>query len=258
MNKNEIKILDVKIHALQPEGAVQIILQWMKEERKFHYITSTNINNIIVAQEQEKYFEVMNNADLSLPDGMPILWYGRYLGFSLPKRCGIEEVMEAVFDLSNKGFSYSHFFYGNTGKVLKGLREKLLNKYPKLKIVGMYSPPFRLLSEKEDEEIINIINNAKPDFLWVSLGCPKQEVWLYEHKNKLDVVVGGGAGAVFNFMAGHSVTAPSWVRYIGLEWFLRLLSEPKRLWKRYLIKYPKIFFMVLKRYIKGGNNELEK
>lgn len=244
--------MGVNVHALQPDSALEIILGWLNNKRRFHYISSTNINNIVMAQESDKFFRVTNFADLSLPDGIPVLWYGRLIGYSLPQRCGIEELMEATFDLSNKGYDYSHFFYGNTKEVLNALKKRLLNKYPKLNISGMYSPPFRPLTPEEDKKEVEMINKSKSDFLWVSLGCPKQETWLFDHKDQLDVVVGGGAGAVFNFMSGHTVKAPKFIQYIGLEWLLRLSLEPKRLYKRYLIQYPKLIYYLLKRNSKSG------
>jgi N-acetylglucosaminyldiphosphoundecaprenol N-acetyl-beta-D-mannosaminyltransferase len=237
------KICNVKVHALQTDTAIEIISDWLVNDRRFHYLSSTNVNNVIISIESKKYREVMENADISLPDAVPFLWFGRLQGFNfLKRRCGIEEVMEAVFDLSNKNLNYSHFFYGNTPEVLKILKLKLLLKYPKLKISGMLSPPFRPLTPEEDKEHIKLINDSKSDFLWVSLGCPKQETWLYDHRKDLNVIVGGGAGAVFNFLSGNSFKAPNFIRYLGLEWFLRFLLEPKRLWRRYLVKYPKFIF----------------
>jgi N-acetylglucosaminyldiphosphoundecaprenol N-acetyl-beta-D-mannosaminyltransferase len=150
--------------------------------------------------------------------------------------------MEAVFELSNQGFAYSHFFYGNTPEVLATLEARLLERYPNLKIAGMFSPPFRPLTVEEDEDHVRMINNSGADFLWVSLGCPKQEKWLFDHRKRLNVVVGGGAGAVFNFFSGQTFKAPNWVRYMGLEWILRLAIEPKRLFRRYCIKYPVFIF----------------
>jgi N-acetylglucosaminyldiphosphoundecaprenol N-acetyl-beta-D-mannosaminyltransferase len=211
----------------------------MESERTFHYVTSTNVNNVAVAIESPEYYQVMKRADLSLPDGVPLLWYGRFKGFPLYKRCGIEELMQAVFEMSNQGSTYSHFFYGNTPEVLADMKSRLLRSYPNLNIAGMFSPPFRSLSAQEDEEHVRMINDSGADFLWVSLGCPKQERWLFDHREKLRVVVGGGAGAVFNFFSGKTLRAPSWVRFMGLEWLLRLLIEPRRLYRRYLLKYPK-------------------
>lgn len=242
----EFRICDVKVHAVQVENLLAIVQQWMDEKRTFHYVSSTNVNNVAIALESEEYFQVMERADLSIPDGVPFLWYGRWKGFPLYKRCGIEEFMEAVFELSNQGYSYSHYFYGNTPEVLANLRARLLQRYPNLKIAGMYAPPFRPLSPQEDEEDITMINESGADFLWVSLGCPKQEKWLYNHRDRLTAVVGGGAGAVFNFLSGETFKAPDWVRYMGLEWILRLAMEPKRLFRRYCIKYPIFVFRFVK------------
>ena len=241
----EFRICDVRVHAVQVENLLAIVQQWMDEKRTFHYVSSTNVNNVEIALESADYFQVMEKADLSIPDGVPFLWYGRWKGFPLYNRCGIEEFMEAVFELSNHGFSYTHFFYGNTPAVLANLKTRLLQRYPNLKIAGMYAPPFRPLSPQEDEEDVRMINDSGADFLWVSLGCPKQEKWLYDHRNRLNPVVGGGAGAVFNFLSGETLKAPDWVRYMGLEWILRLLMEPKRLFRRYCIKYPQFVFRFL-------------
>jgi exopolysaccharide biosynthesis WecB/TagA/CpsF family protein len=177
-------------------------------------------------------------------------------GFPLRKRCGIEEFMEAVFEMSNQGFAYSHFFYGNTPQVLANLNARLLERYPNLNIAGMYSPPFRLLTPEEDEEDVRMINDSGADFVWVSLGCPKQETWLYNHRNRLSAVAGGGAGAVFNFLSGETFKAPDWVRYMGLEWILRLLMEPRRLFHRYCIKYPIFMFRFLKHSLGIRNIKL--
>ncbi len=214
-------------------------------ERSFHYISSTNVNNVAIALESPGFFEVMEKADLSVPDGVPFLWYGSLKGFHLKRRCGIEELMEAIFELSDHGNTWSHFFYGNTPEVLAQLKSRLGKRYPHLKIAGMYSPPFRPPTPEEDEEHVRMINSSGADFLWVSLGCPKQEQWLYDHRDRLNVVVGGGSGAVFNFFSGETFKAPDWVRYLGLEWLLRLLLEPRRLYRRYLLKYPKFVVQFL-------------
>jgi N-acetylglucosaminyldiphosphoundecaprenol N-acetyl-beta-D-mannosaminyltransferase len=241
-----IEVLGINVHLVQPEEARDVVLSWFDGPRRFHYVSSTNINNLINAIESPLFFDVTNTAELSLPDGMPLVWYGRYLGYRMPKKCGIEEFMDEIFELSNQGHDFKHYFYGNTQEVLDDLKTELLKKYPKLNIVGMHSPPFRPLSDDEQKQDIDRINDAGADFLWVSLGCPKQEVWLYENRHKLNAVAGGGAGAVFNFMAKHTVSAPTFVKYAGLEWLLRLLCNPKRLARRYLIKYPKFFMIFFK------------
>ncbi len=236
---SEFTLCNVTVHAVQVEDAMRVVRHWIEDERCFHLVSSTNLNNLAIAVESREYCEVMKGVDLSLPDGVPLLWYGRFKGFPLYKRCGIEELMRAIFEMSNRGSTYSHFFYGNTTEVLADMRSRLLQLYPKLNIAGMLSPPFRTLSTREDDYHVRIINDSGADFLWVSLGCPKQESWLFEHRDKLHVIVGGGAGAVFNFFSGRTLEAPDWVRSIGLEWLLRLLVEPRRLYRRYLLTYPK-------------------
>lgn len=249
----EYRVCGVKLHAAQVPNLLTVVHQWMEGKRTFHYVSSTNVNNVAIALESEDYFRVMERADLSIPDGVPFLWYGRWKGFPLRRRCGIEEFMEAVFDLSNHGYSYSHYFYGNTPQVLARMKSRLLERYPNLKIAGMYSPPFRPLTPQEDEEDVRMINESGADFLWISLGCPKQERWLYDHRNRLEAVVGGGAGAVFNFLSGDTFKAPNWVRYMGLEWILRLVIEPKRLFRRYCIKYPIFVFRFIQYSFGAGN-----
>lgn len=202
-----------------------------------------------IALEDPDYFRLMEEADISLPDGVPFLWYGRSKGYSLPRRCGIDEVMEALFEASNRGAQYRHFFYGNSPEVLEDLRVRLLESYPNLQIAGMHSPPFRALTPEEDRQDVQMINDSKADFLWVSLGCPRQERWVYDHKDQLDVVVAGGAGAVFNFFSGDKMKAPGLIRYLGFEWLFRLVLEPRRLFTRYCVRYPKFAVRFVKEAI---------
>jgi N-acetylglucosaminyldiphosphoundecaprenol N-acetyl-beta-D-mannosaminyltransferase len=236
----EYRVLGVKVHAVQPEQAARVLLGWLAQEpRRFRYICSTNLHNIARAGESADYREVMEACDLSLPDGMPLLWCGNRRGFALPERCGIEEVMVALFERSNYGEDLRHFFYGNTPEVLESLRSALARRWPRLTVAGMLSPPFRPLTPEEDRADIHAIRQARPDFLWVSLGCPRQETWLCEHRDQLDGMIGGGAGAVFDFLAGQKPKAPRIIQRAGLEWLLRLASDPKRLWRRYLVLYPR-------------------
>jgi len=244
------KVLDVKIDAVQTKRAVDLLGKWIKSKETFKYIVSTNANNIIDAVESEKYKRVMKNSALSLPDSVPFLWIGQKNGFDTTERCGIQEVMEALFEQSKTGINYRHYFYGNTPKVLDKMQRNLFSKYPNLKIVGMYSPPFRPLTQEENREIVNRINSTNPDYLWVSLGCPKQEQWLYDNRNNLCPMVAGGAGAVFNFIAGETKRAPRWVQMSGLEWLYRLFLSPKKLSNRYLVKYPKFIYLFSKNELK--------
>ncbi len=244
------RVLDVKIHAVQVPRAVEVLREWLDETpRRFRYVSSTNFHNIARAKESAAYAEVMETCDLSLPDSVPLLWWGRHLGFGTRRRCGIEEVMVALFDLSEHGHDFRHYFYGNTEEVLADLRTVLARRWPKLSIAGMRSPPFRPLTPEEDRADMEAIRAARPDFLWVSLGCPRQETWLFQHRDQLGGMVGGGAGAVFDFIAGHKPRAPRIVQATGLEWLLRLASEPTRLWRRYLVLYPWTIYLLIQRWI---------
>jgi len=247
LDKIIFEIAGVKVHALQPQKARDIVLSWFQEPRRFHTISSTNVNHFVNVFDNPDFSKVVNDADLSLPDGMPLIWYGRLRGYKLPRRCGIEELMLEIFELSNQGHPFRHYFYGNTQKVLNQLKKHLLKEYPKLTICGMFSPPFRKLTEEENNRYIERINRTRPDFVWVSLGCPKQEAWLYKNRHKLNAVAGGGAGAVFNFMSQETPKAPDILRYSGFEWFFRLINNPKLAY-RYLYKYPQFF---LKLFLRG-------
>ena len=242
-----IKLLGVNVDLLQPAQVLDTVISWLNELNRFRYISSTNLNNISHACDSSRFLAATNTADLSIMDGMPLLWYGRYRGYELLEKCGAEELMYAVFELSKTGTPHRHFFYGNTPEVLERVRVELLSRYPRLDIVGMRSPPFRPLSDEEHAAELAIINAAKPHFLWVSLGCPKQELWLYANRHRLSPMVGVGIGAVLNFIAGMEPTAPTWVKYAGLEWALRLCCSPKRLYKRYLLRYPSLVAEFVRR-----------
>jgi len=248
----EFRVLGVKVHALQTRDAVRIVLSWLDERpARYRYVSSTNLHNIARAGESPAYREVMEACDLSLPDGVPLLWYGRRHGHVLRERCGIEELMVALFDLSEQGRDLRHFFYGNTPEVLADLEKALRHRWPKLTVAGMRSPPFRRLTPEEDRADIEAIRAARPDFLWVSLGCPRQETWLYEHRELLGPMIGGGAGAVFDFLAGRKLKAPRFVQNAGMEWMLRLATEPKRLWRRYLVLYPRYLMRLVHEELMG-------
>ena len=153
--------------------------------------------------------------------------------------------MQSIFEESgNKG--YKHFFYGSTQETLEKLRQSLLDLYPDLKIVGMYSPPFRPMTQEEDVEVSRRINEKKPDFVWVGLGAPKQEIWMAEHQGKISgLMVGVGAG--FDYWSGKIKRAPKWMQDHNLEWLFRLLQEPKRLFGRYFYTNIKFIWHALIR-----------
>lgn len=223
-------ILKTNINVIDMEKAVAYIDGHMKE-LSGDYICISNVHTTVMAFRDENYRKVQNGAAMALPDGKPLSIVSRMRGFRDAKRVPGPDLMPELFRLSEKR-GYSHYFYGSTQDTLDKLKEKLLGDFPELKIAGMYSPPFRELTEQEDQKIIDNINAAHADFIWVGLGAPKQEYWMAEHKGKVwGLMLGVGAG--FDFHAGTVKRAPRWMQEWCLEWLYRLLQDPKRLIKRY-------------------------
>lgn len=209
-------------------------LQYLEEnldKLRGDYICVSNVHTTVMSYRDEEYRAIQNGAAIVLPDGKPLSIVQRKRGFKSAGRVPGPDLMPRVFEISEQK-GYTHYFYGSTDETLEKLKSSLWEKYPKLKIVGMYSPPFRPLSDEEDASDIERINACSPDFIWVGLGAPKQEKWMAAHKNKVcGVMLGVGAG--FDFHAGTAKRAPKWVQELCLEWFYRMVQNPKRLIKRY-------------------------
>jgi N-acetylglucosaminyldiphosphoundecaprenol N-acetyl-beta-D-mannosaminyltransferase len=189
---------------------------------------------------------------VNCPDGMPIVWAGRKRGYELPRRVYGPDLMHDFCEATAKK-EYRHFFYGGAPGVPEELAENLVRKFPGMQIVGMYSPPFRPLTLQEDQEATRMINDARPDVLWVGLGCPKQEKWAFAHLSTLNVPVIAAVGQAFDIYANRVGQAPAWMRNNGLEWLYRLATNPRRLWKRYLV-YNSQFLLYLAAERMGFGN----
>jgi N-acetylglucosaminyldiphosphoundecaprenol N-acetyl-beta-D-mannosaminyltransferase len=224
-------IFGVKINVTDMSEAIKQIGNNIKNI-KGNYICISNVHTTVMAYEDMRFKEIQNESFMSLPDGKPLSVVSHFKGYKTAERVTGPDLMEEIFKIS-KIRGYSHFFYGSTEDTLEKMNLNLLIKYPELNIIGRYSPPFRKLSEEEDKEIIERINNLNPDFLWVGLGAPKQEVWMFEHRNIIKALM-IGVGAGFDYYAGNIKRAPMWMQRISMEWFYRLIQEPKKLWRRYL------------------------
>jgi N-acetylglucosaminyldiphosphoundecaprenol N-acetyl-beta-D-mannosaminyltransferase len=178
-----------------------------------------------------------------VPDGMPVVWIGRFRGYHLPRRVYGPELM-LRFCQETASVGYRHYLLGGAPGVPEQLAQSLEKSCPGMVIAGMYSPPFRPATVKEDAAIVEDINRAAPDVLWVGLGTPKQELWMHQHRDQLRVPVILGVGAAFDFLSFRKRQAPVWMRERGLEWMFRLLQEPLRLWKRYLVYGSEFVFLV--------------
>lgn len=213
------------------------------------YICVSNVHTTVMSYENERYRVVQNSAAMALPDGAPLSRYSRLRGFADAQRVTGPDLMTELFRVSGQK-GYRHFFYGATQQTLDDMRRALRRDYPDMAIAGMYAPPFRPLTEQEDQEVVARINDARPDFIWVGLGAPKQEEWMYGHQGRLNAVsVGVGAG--FDYVAGHIRRAPRVMQALCLEWLYRLVQDPRRLWKRYVVTNTKFLWYIMKeRFVK--------
>lgn len=195
------------------------------------YICVSNVHTTVTAYEDEEYRKVQNGGIMAIPDGGPLSSVGQKRGFKNMKRTTGPSLMGEIFKIS-AAKRYRHYFYGSTDETLKKLYAVLTETYPGIQIAGMYSPPFRPMTEEEDKEIVERINETKPDFVWVGLGAPKQEKWMAAHQGRVNgLMIGVGAG--FDYYAGNIERAPEWMQKSNLEWVYRLLQDPRRLFGRY-------------------------
>jgi exopolysaccharide biosynthesis WecB/TagA/CpsF family protein len=230
-------VLGVRIHAVEIGEVVGRMQEWIRQRDGCRSIAATDMHCIVEAQHDLSFKNILNATSLVVPDGMPLVWLGRGHGHALRTRVYGPDLLLAFCEES-AGRGYRHFFYGGGPGVAERLAESLKTRFPGLNVVGTCSPPFRSLSANEDAGMVEMIGRAQPDVLWVGLGAPKQERWMHEHKDRLRVPVLVGVGAAFDLLSGRRKQAPRWMREHGFEWLFRLLQEPRRLWRRYLVYGP--------------------
>jgi N-acetylglucosaminyldiphosphoundecaprenol N-acetyl-beta-D-mannosaminyltransferase len=240
-------VLNTRISLVNLEQAAQSIESLIAFGGK-HYICVCNVHTVMTGVDDEKFQQITNNAALAVPDGMPLVWAARLLGFDQRERVYGPDLFLTVCERSvSKG--YSHFFYGGGPGVPERLEENLSSRFPGIRIAGCYSPPFRPLTEIEDDQVVKAINASGADILWVGLGAPKQEYWMASHVGRISTPVMVGVGAAFDFHAGQVKQAPRWMQDRGLEWVFRLCVEPRRLWKRYLYNNPRFVYHLGKQVV---------
>ena len=225
------RILGVDIAAIDMQWLLKY-LEGNLERLSGDYICVSNVHTTVTAYEDPAYRDVQNGGIMAIPDGGPLSSVGRKRGFPDMQRTTGPSLMGEIFRISSEK-GYRHYFYGSTDETLEKLRASLNAAYPGIQIAGMYSPPFRPLTEAEDREIVDRINGTEPDFVWVGLGAPKQEKWMAAHQGRVTgLMIGVGAG--FDYFAGNIQRAPEWMQKNNLEWLYRLIQDPKRLFGRYL------------------------
>ena len=220
------------------------ILKDRTEELRGKYLCVSNVHTTVTAYDTPEYLAVQNGAAYVLPDGKPLSLVSRKRGYQEAEQVAGPDLMKEMFrDAQESGTQLKHFFYGGSTETIEKLQENLSREYPKLQTVGYVSPPFRPLTEEEDNEIISRINQSGADILWVGLGAPKQEYWMRAHEGKIHAVI-LGVGAGFDFHAGTVKRAPKWMQRCCLEWLYRLFQDPGRLFKRYAVTNVKFLRLV--------------
>ena len=236
-------ILGVNIAITNMEKTIDDITNRLEDWRG-EYICVSNVHTTVMAHDDENYRKIQNSSVLSLPDGGPLSAHSRNAGNSAAQRVTGPDLMREVLTRSGE-HGWKHFFYGSSEKTLAALKEKIEERYPGAEIVGMISPPFRQLTPEEDTQYVTQINEAKPDFVWVGLGAPKQEIWMAAHQGKINALM-VGVGAAFDYESGNIKRAPKWMQKLSLEWLYRLLQDPKRLFRRYFVTNLKYMWMTRK------------
>ena len=237
-------IMGVNIAAINMEWLLDYLDKNLADI-KGDYICVSNVHTTVTSYEDASYCAIQNGGLMAIPDGGPLSSIGRKRGCEKMERTTGPSLMGEIFKISaEKG--YRHYFYGSTEETLELLYQKLNENYPGIQIAGMYSPPFRLMTEEEDKAIVERINELNSDFVWIGLGAPKQEKWMAEHQGKVNgLMIGVGAG--FDYYAENIKRAPEWMQKSNLEWLYRLLQDPKRLFKRYLVTNTKFIWNAMIR-----------
>ena len=250
---DKINILDVEVSVLNLDSATRAILGAIEKKEK-GYVCVTSVHGVVEANEDKSFREVLNDAFLCTPDGVPLVWVGRGVyGREEMSRVYGPDLMWELMRAGEKR-AIRHFLYGGKEGVAEKLKERLLQHFPEAEIVGTYCPPFRPLTEEERKDVTARVAECRPDIIWVGLSTPKQERFMAEHLPELDTTMMIGVGAAFDFYTDAVRQAPKWMQQNGLEWLYRIYQEPRRLWPRYRHINPRFIFLIA-RQILGRRNK---
>ncbi len=248
--RDTVPVIGLDIDVVGLDSAVERVIGLVDKESAGYVCVST-VHMVMEAHDDPSFAVRVNGADMTVADGMPLMWMQRHLGYGDAERVRGNDLMTALLErCADAGHSVG--FYGGKPEVIEKIRERVAVELPDLRIVYMYSPPFRQLSDSENSAIIDELNAATPSILFVGLGCPKQENWMAAHRNRVKCVM-IGVGAAFDFYAGELRECPRWLSRIGLEWLFRFTQEPKRLWRRYLILNPRFMWLAAKQVLTAKN-----
>ena len=230
LDDRRFRVLDVGVSELTMDEAIRRVEGWVSRRDRV-YVNVCTTDTVLKCHDDARLAAIVEGAGMATPDGMPLVWIGRAKGFAVDRVYGPDLMLRVIGQVGG----LRHYFYGATEQTLVKLQERLSICFPGISVVGMYAPPFRPLREDEVGVIADAINAARPDVVWVGIGTPRQDFWMAQFRPLLDAPVLIAVGAAFDFHAGIVYQAPRWMMGIGMEWLFRLLMDPRRLWRRYLI-----------------------
>jgi len=237
---SKANVLGVEIDAFNLEQVLARIAHALEVRRK-GYVCLVGVHGVMECQRDPAVAKAIANAELTVPDGMPTVWMGRHQGHTDMQRIAGPDLMLEV--LSRDEFrGRTHFLFGGKEGIAAELRDKLMLRYPELKIAGTYTPPFGPMSPEQDEEFRTMIKRTQPDIIWVGISTPRQEFFMAQYLPLLDTTLMFGVGAAFDFHTGRITDCADWIKRAGLQWLHRLLQDPKHLWKRYMRNNPLFLF----------------
>lgn len=235
-------VLGVKVSALDLKRAVELADRWVAGGHP-GYVCATGVHGVMEAQSDGELCRILNHAVINAPDGMPMTWMGRLQGFREMNRVYGPDFMTEMCRLSVER-GYRHFLYGGDPGVANQLRTTLESRFAGIRVVGTYTPPFRSLTREEEEGVLTQVRESRPDILWVGLSTPKQERFMAEYVERLQVPLLVGVGAAFDYHTGRIRDCSDWIKRSGLQWLHRLMQDPRRLWRRYLRNNPAFLWHV--------------
>lgn len=244
-----VDILGVNVSAIDMDRAVSDADQWIRSG-KSGYVCVTSVHGVMEAQRDPSFRCILNDGMMNLPDGMPLVWIGKLQGAKHIERVFGPDFLTEICRLSvTRG--YRHFLYGGAEGVAYELKGSLERKFAGIKIVGTYTPPFRPLNEEEERDVLTQIQSSHADVVWIGLSTPKQERFMAQFAHRLHVPLLVGVGAAFDYHTGRISDCPPWVKRSGLQWFHRLLQDPRRLWRRYLRNNPAFVWKIVFKFLRS-------
>lgn len=259
-SKQAAHVLGIDVDAITMQDALRSIVDLLESGAK-GYICVADVHGIMEAQRSSELFSAYRGSLMNVPDGMPLVWVGWAQGFGHMEHVTGPDLMLEIFRRP-EFFHLKHFFYGGQPGVAEELRSRLLLRFPEVRIVGTFCPPFRDLKEEELEQVARQIHMVAPDVVWVGIGCPRQELFMARQVHRFDTRLMLGVGAAFDFHTGRVRDCAPWIKRAGLQWFHRLLQDPRRLWRRYARNNPafiwRISHQLLRDALAGTNRRVPR